>query len=581
VAVTPQGRAFAQNILRFFIRANGDTIPVATEAVTWVELTPGIPHPTLTPAPTLTPLVAFSEDCGSFPVMSCSVEQVRSKVDFILKEPARIPPGMYFTGATGGPDEIYLRYEYENNSGGLFISQERWTGVPDEGMPRIGASAVVEDVEVGGQGGQYFKGSFVQRAGEAEAKWDSDFQAETLRWVDDGISYTLVYDYTTQGPLGIEGLAAIAESMTTEPVAKLPMPATPTVTATVAVDPNLMSHKIALAERQAGFKLMLPPRLPAEVASHGGARYNQATGVVSVWFTYDDTYMNGLYLDQQILTNPEDCVLCDAIVGDDNSALLVHGPEIVGADANLQTVQIGGVNGKYYEGVRLGSGEWEADPDIKHLRWQVQDRAFELTSLGTGLQLEDLIAIAESLILETSTPTPEVWDPKAYWNLSLPKVEQQAGYELTLPTLLPEMLQFFGARYDDQWKVVSVHYELDESLMGPNDNGLVVRQQMIADPSYCDLCDILVGDINLIKDRSEYLWIVPPEANLETVQIGDETGKYVEGNWMGTDCCGWVWEPDPYFKFLRWQKDGRAFELSYMGEEIHKEDMIRIAESMK
>jgi hypothetical protein len=581
VAVTPQGRAFAQSFLRLFIRADSNTLPVPTQPANWVEVTPGVLHPIMTPMPTLTPLVAFAEDCGSFPIMSCSVEQIRSKVDFIVKEPARIPPGMYFTGATGGPDEVYLRYEYENNSGGLFISQERWMGIPDEGMPRIGASAVVEDVEVNDQGGQYFKGSFVQRSGEAEAKWDPNFQVETLRWVDDDISYTLVYDYTTQGLLGKEGLVAIAESMTTEPVAKLPMPATPTVTAPVAVDPNLMSHKIALAERQAGFKLMLPPRLPAEVASHGGASYNRGTGVVSVWFTYDDTYMNGLYLDQQIVSNPEDCALCDAIVGDDNSALLLHGPEIVGANANLQTVQVGDVTGKYYEGVRLGSGEWQADPEIKHLRWQVNDRAFELTSLGTDLRKEDLLTIAGSITLETSTPTPEVWDHSFYWNLSLPELEKQAGYKLTLPTFLPEMLQFFGARYDDQGKMALVHYEMDESLLGPNTNGLVVTQQIVADPAHCDLCDIVVGDINSIQDRSDYLWIVAPEANLETVQIGDVTGKYVEGNWEGTDCCGWVWSPDPYSKFLRWQKNGRAVELSYFGEEIHKEDMIRIAESMK
>jgi hypothetical protein len=83
-------------------------------------------------------------------------------------------------------------------------------------------------------------------------------------------------------------------------------------------------------------------------------------------------------------------------VGDNNSALLVHGPEIVGVNANLKTVQVGDVTGRYYEGVRLGSGKWEPDSKIKHLRWQVNGRAFELISVGTGLQLKDLIAIAES-----------------------------------------------------------------------------------------------------------------------------------------------------------------------------------------
>jgi hypothetical protein len=166
--------------------------------------------------------------------------------------------------------------------------------------------------------------------------------------------------------------------MTAEPVARIPMPATPMATATVHVNPDLIALKIALAERQAGFKLMLPPRLPADLSAHGGADFNRGTGVASVWYTYDDVNMNGLYLNQQIVSDLDECILCDAIVGDDNSVLLVHGPEIVGANAGLQTVQIGDITGKYYTGVRLGSGEWDPMPDMKHLRWQVDDRAFEL-----------------------------------------------------------------------------------------------------------------------------------------------------------------------------------------------------------
>jgi hypothetical protein len=398
--ITPQGRAFAQNLLHLFIRANGNTIPVPTpQPMNWVEVTPGILQRTMTPMPTLTPLVAFAGDCGTFPIMSCSVEQIRSKVDFEVKEPASIPAGMYFTGATGGPDAVYLRYEYENNSGGLFVAEERWTGTPDQGNPRVGASAVIEEVQVGNLDGEYFKGSFVQdgNSRDSVATWDPDETMETLRWVDGEVSYTLEYSYTDQSPLEKDGLAAIAESMTTEPVAELALPATPAATATVYVNPDLMALKIALAERQAGFTLRLPPRLPATLTAHGGASFNQANGVVSVWFTYDDLNMNGLYLNQQIISDPDQCILCDATVGDDNSVLPVHGPEIVGANAGLQTVQIGDITGKYYTGVRLGSGEWDPMPDMKHLRWQVDDRAFELISLGTDLQKEDLISIAESI----------------------------------------------------------------------------------------------------------------------------------------------------------------------------------------
>jgi hypothetical protein len=96
------------------------------------------------------------------------------------------------------------------------------------------------------------------------------------------------------------------------------------------------------------------------------------------------------------------------------------------------------------------------------------------------------------------------------------------------------------------------------------------------------LCDILVGDYNTVEEGNpDNIMVVPFDANLETVQIGAVSGKYIEGVWSGTDCCGWVWDPNPYLKTLRWWADGRAFELTYMGMEIEKADMLRIAESLK
>ena len=62
--ITPQGRAFAQNILQFFIRTEGDAIPVPTsEPVNWVDLTPGVPSATKTPQPAM---AIFANDCGDY-----------------------------------------------------------------------------------------------------------------------------------------------------------------------------------------------------------------------------------------------------------------------------------------------------------------------------------------------------------------------------------------------------------------------------------------------------------------------------------------------------------------------------------
>ena len=102
--ITPQGRAFAQSILQFFVRSESDAIPVPTsEPVNWVDLTPGVPPATKTPLPAM---AIFANECGDFGSPTCTVEQIRSKVDFTVKEPANIPEGLYFIGATGGPDSI-------------------------------------------------------------------------------------------------------------------------------------------------------------------------------------------------------------------------------------------------------------------------------------------------------------------------------------------------------------------------------------------------------------------------------------------------------------------------------------------
>jgi hypothetical protein len=400
--ITPQGRAFAQNILRFFIRSESDALAVpASEPVNWVDLTPGVPLPTKTPLP---PIAIFADECGDIGSPTCTVEQIRNKVDFTVKEPANIPEGLYFIGATGGPDNIYLLYYYENQSGSLSITVERWAGAPSPQADLIGASATVEEVKIGNLTGEYFKGIFAYKDGDTTATWDPGFGNETLRWVDDGISYTMQYSYPPM-PLNKEGMAALAESMTTDPIAKLPMP--------------------------------------------------------------------------------------------------------------------------------------------------------------------------------VPTEDPYAWDPREYWNLSVHEAEQQAGFKLILPAKMPDILSFVGANYDAKVNIVGVHYRLELPGMPPNSDGIVLRQQVAPNPSGCVLCDISVGDYNKLEGDTNYIMVVPPNANLETVQIGTVTGKYVQGVWSGTDCCGWQWDPNPYMKTLRWWSDGKAFELSYMGMEIEKADMIKIAESLK
>jgi hypothetical protein len=160
-------------------------------------------------------------------------------------------------------------------------------------------------------------------------------------------------------------------------------------------------------------------------------------------------------------------------------------------------------------------------------------------------------------IPETTTP-----DPGFIFNQAIVEAGQKAGFTALVPTSLPEILSFEGASYEPEHKIVRIFYRYTQDA-GPNTDGLVLREERFQTKDDCELCGV-----------------VGASAEVETVQIGDVPGEYVEGVWQLTDN-GPIWESDPYAKTLRFQKNGMAFELFYMGLTINKEDLIAIAESLK
>lgn len=202
--ITPQGRAFAQDtILKFFTRTASDTF--YTEPY---ELEYGFETP-------------FQEECGIWIFPKCSVEEIRSKVNFEVKELAILPEGMFYEGATGGPDVVGLSYLYldaDRLGGSLGISVE-----PAGGPSYLAAkSANVEQVLIGSLPGEFIKGALFQDE-HGTVTWLPNDPQMQLRWQDGGSMYTLHY-YSTRHPLTKEDLVRLAESMTLEPVVKSPPP---------------------------------------------------------------------------------------------------------------------------------------------------------------------------------------------------------------------------------------------------------------------------------------------------------------------------------------------------------------------
>lgn len=144
-------------------------------------------------------------------------------------------------------------------------------------------------------------------------------------------------------------------------------------------------------------------------------------------------------------------------------------------------------------------------------------------------------------------------------NQPVAEIEQQAGYDILEPAWLPNILSFKGASLDTEHKIARLFYEYTDT------NGLVLREERFAQTGDCDLCSV-----------------VGASAAIERVMVGNSPGEYVQGVWKLTDS-GPVWESDPFLQTLRWQANGMAFELLYMGppDSISKADLIAIAESLR
>lgn len=161
---------------------------------------------------------------------------------------------------------------------------------------------------------------------------------------------------------------------------------------------------------------------------------------------------------------------------------------------------------------------------------------------------------------DDSTPDPaSILDS----NLEIREVLLKAGYQIYVPSWIPENLQFSGASIEENTNIARIFFLLSQREL--NSNGLVFRQEPLPATDDCTLCDQVGAD-----------------GAIQQVSIAGIYGEYVKGVWKYTDK-GPVWESDPYLQRMRWQDKGMAFELLFMGppDSMNLENMTRIAESLK
>jgi hypothetical protein len=192
--VTPPGRAWAPEIVRFFTHLGVDVRPIPQATLT--ESLSGAPTP----------------DPASILDASLSVNEVEQQAGFTLMAPTRLPEDLVFAGASYDAERHIARlfYRYVETNGLVLAEELLEPGGTCDLCELVGASAEVEKVQVGEANGEYVTG--VWKLTTNGMVWAEDPYLVNLRWQDAGIAFSLQY-MGPPGSLTREEMLAIATSL--------------------------------------------------------------------------------------------------------------------------------------------------------------------------------------------------------------------------------------------------------------------------------------------------------------------------------------------------------------------------------
>jgi len=382
--VTPQGRAFAQRIIIFFIVTDEKSFPIPTEQIHSVPAA-GSPVPTY--IVTLQPVEVTAESakaselleqaCTSLEAQSvyfCQIKTTEAQAGFDAKELPYDPEGLKFSKATFDPTTKTIDMEFVAYGGYLYLSQglgefpksvvDKWGTVPAD---------AVEQVTVNGQYAELVSGTWNAEENATTAVWVGPGGEIRLRWREGNRWFSLAkigepYPIEWMGGNEIVGLA---ESLVDErPLNEIP-----------PVDPEYLTS-VEAAEELAGFDVLAPTLLPMEYELKRAA---WTDNVVRLFYGHKDSTQSTLLI---FMGRSAD-----------------HKVEPSGG---MENVQIGPWRGWYWRGLSLpapttlGLPTPVPNPRYQHLVWNTDTLWISLLYISPNnydgqMNKETLIKIAESL----------------------------------------------------------------------------------------------------------------------------------------------------------------------------------------
>lgn len=522
--VTPQGRAWAQELLGFFRRINSASVQISDEQIKQMDEIHEPYDLPLVPVfvPTVSPEMATISGCETpqkAQSYRCQILLAESTLGFDLKELPEKPNNWEFKTFYFNADYqvAVMNYEldFQYNTYTTYSSLSFTQGASDfsnlyENSPWYAVPAdKVEPVTIGDYNGEYVKGGFGLPAGSNELVWNADRQR--LAWSEGAHWYFLDFhpNLNVAGTMGKDQLIELAESLITSPVQT-----------TEPLNPDHLSS-IFEAERLSRLNLKAPTLLPMDID-----------------FSYARYFPNG----QQV-----------HLIYGFNEELTIS--EWAGEPINYtkpsNVYEVVYVNGEvaYYD-------HNEGPESHLFLWWHKDGLNYHMDydqSFGWQINKEKMISIAESM--------QDIGDFKKGNRRNYEQIviyEQALGIDIKRFPEAPSGWVFANFWSDAYAQCINLIYSV---ITGKD-----------------------TFSINQCKTNKRFDISNFPSNSSEQVKVGNIKGWYIMGDFVINNDGKQVWELTAPQKQLYWQEDELWLQIILYGDGAllyDKEDLIYIAESLR
>lgn len=537
---TPQGRAWAQEVVRFFTKINSTTVQLSSQQLKQLnEMNKPYDLP-LVPVfiPGVSPEMAAIAGCETpqkAQTYRCQVVLAESQLGFDLKELPEKPDGWEFTSLRANTDlqiavmsyELDFRdlsytnyngYAYTSHSTLVFtqgvgeLSKSNWFG---NNSWEVVPTDKVEPISVGAYKGEYVKGDFSLRPGNNILVWSDVDRRQRLAWSEGTRWYQIDFspNLNIVSTLGKDQLILLAEGLVYSPIGR--------------TEPLNPDHLLSIsdAEKISGFDLSAPSLLPMDM---------------------DFSYARYLPDKQQV-----------QLVYGVNEELTIH--------------------------------EWKGDP----VDYKKPLGAYEFTCEMVNMNGEAAFYCSR----ENPNPRSFLWWHKNGLNYQMYFDSLTGGrIDREQMLLIAESMgniddfQKNGPRNYEQIAIYAQALGIDAKKFSETPAGWAFSNFWT--DAYAGCIDLIYASttgqstlsINQCKtdkgpDASAF-----PLGWIKRVKVGNSKGQYIAGGFVITDDGKQVWDPILPPKQLYWQEDGLWMQIALYGDtalRMDESDLLLYAESLR